>query len=608
MNSDIRYDIVAMDLAAHEFVLRMEIKQPLPDKQQLTLPAWIPGSYMIRDFARNVTEISASDREGPVDLIKLDKQTWQAARCSGPLIIDYRVYAFDLSVRSAFLDQRRAYFNGTCLFICPAGRTDFAWQVHISDPSHQATSAWRVATTMPADDVDGGGFGVYAGTGYATLIDYPVEIADFDQAEFQVGSTPHQMVFSEPGRYDLDRIAEDVAPICAEHAAMFGELPVDRYLFMTLATADGYGGLEHLDSTSLICKRSDLPVPGAGKPEKGYRQFLGLCSHEYFHLWNVKRIRPAVLAATDLRSEAHTELLWAFEGITSYYDELALARCGVLSDQDYLDLFAGTVTRVLRSPGRVRQSVAESSFDAWTKFYKQDENAPNAIVSYYTKGALVAFGLDMLLRQRSADRVCLDDLMRLLWQRFGKPGIGVPERGIEPLVAELLGESVQDFFASYVYGTTPLPLGDWFAQVGVGYRERPAKGADDLGGYNQDGVDHAGKPHLGARFEGQAIGIKLIQVISGGPAQRAGLSPGDIVVAVDGEQVNSSNLSELLERIGDGEADVHFFRRGRLNQVSLRPDSAPNDTCELWLLADDMIDHTTKQRRTAWLSSNQSSN
>lgn len=597
-----------MDLAAHEFAVRMTIHKPSPNRQRLTLPAWIPGSYMIRDFARNITEISASDLRGSVGLRKFDKQTWEATACEGPLVVDYRVYAFDLSVRSAYLDQTRAYFNGTSLFLSVPDQSDATWQVNIADPASDETANWRVCTTMPPDDVDERGFGVYAGSDYDRLIDYPVEIADVDETQFDVDGILHRMVFADAGRYDLERISNDVAPVCSEHAAMFGELPINQYLFMTLATADGYGGLEHRDSTSLVCKRADLPVPGSVKPDIGYRQFLGLCSHEYFHLWNVKRIRPAVLAAADLSSEANTELLWAFEGITSYYDELALVRSGVLADKEYLDMFAGTATRVLRNPGRKRQSVAQSSFDAWTKFYKQDENAPNAIVSYYTKGALVAFGLDVTLRERSGDQCCLDDLMRTLWQRYGKVDKGVPERGIEALVAELLGDSIDDFFADYIYGTKELPLSDWFASLGVGYRERPAKGGDDLGGYCEVEQEPQRLRDLGARFENQPGGLKLMQVISGGAAQQAGLAPGDVLIALDGEQLNASNLQDLLARLGDNAAEVHYFRRGRLGHTTLQAPLAQNDTCELWLLDEGELDGAISARRAAWLSSNRSVN
>ncbi len=603
--STLTYEIRALDLLAHEFVLRLRLEETGLGGRHLTLPAWIPGSYMIRDFARNVTAIGAHDANGAVALTKIDKQTWRIGDCDAEVVIDYRVYAFDLSVRGAYLDPTRAYFNGTCLFLALEGYQDASWELTLRPPVEGSAEGWQVATALPARDVDERGFGVYAGNQYTSLIDCPVEIGVFRRANFVVGGVPHQFVVSEGGRLDIDRICRDIAPICREHVAMFGELPVDSYTFLTLATADGYGGLEHRDSTSLMCKRSDLPSPGLAKPDKGYRRYLGLCSHEYFHLWNVKRIRPARLAEADLSTEAYTELLWAFEGITSYYDELALARSGVLNAEDYLDLFANTVTRLLRNPGRARQSVAASSFDAWTKFYKQDENAPNAIVSYYTKGALVAFGLDMTLREASADRISLDDLMRRLWQRYGKSGHGIPERGIEQEAAALLGAPLDDFFQHYIYGTDELPLQAWFGKIGIGQGLRPAKNDEDLGGYRADakpGQDSV-PPALGARFEAQPTGLRLSHVIAGRAAQLAGLAPGDLLIAMDGEHLTAANLDGLLQRMNGEPADVHYFRRGRLAVTRLPMLAAPADTCDLWLLPADTLDSKVLARRAAWLRS-----
>jgi predicted metalloprotease with PDZ domain len=558
---------------------------------------------MVRDFARNITEIAARDERGAVALEKIDKQTWKLGDCLGHLVVDYRVYAFDLSVRSAYLDQTRGYFNGTSLFLELSGRSEVQWELEIVKPDSGACRSWRVATSLPAADVDAQGFGRYAGHGYEHLIDCPVEMGVFDSAQFTVAEIPHQFVVTDGGRFDIRRLCRDMEKVCAEHVCMFGDLPLSSYVFLVLATADGYGGLEHRDSTSLVCKRSDLPAPGLGTPDKGYRQFLGLCSHEYFHLWNVKRIRPARLVESDLSSEVHTELLWAFEGITSYYDELALARSGVLSTKDYLDLLATTATRVLRTPGRVRQSIAESSFDAWTRFYKQDENAPNAIVSYYTKGALVALGLDVTLRRQSGDTRCLDDLMRRLWLRYGKTGNGVPERGIEGELADLLGSPLEDFFSRYVYGTEELPLKDWFAALGLGFRERVARDPGDNGGYRAESPDDLPTVGLGARFEQQGNGLRLTRVTAGGPAQRAGLAPSDIVVAIDGVRATESNIVALLARMENETAAVHYFRRDRLATARLSNTTATADTCDLWLLAEDSLAPDVLARQSAWLSS-----
>jgi len=605
MNSVVRYELLEMDANAHEFALRMQVPDPLAEGQRLQLPSWIPGSYMIRDFARNITEIKARDARGPVPLVKVDKQTWEVGNCNGALIVDYRVYAFDLSVRSAYLDRTRAYFNGTSLFLCLSDRRDLRWELLIAPPVDPVHDHWRIATALPAHDVDARGFGLYAGRGYERLADCPVEIGTFERAGFKVEDVPHEFVVSDGGCFDMGRICVDVGQICSEHRSMFGQLPVSRYLFMTLATADGYGGLEHCDSTSLMCKRSDLPVPGMDKVDKGYRQFLGLCSHEYFHLWNVKRIRPARLAGADLLSEAYTELLWAFEGITSYYDELALARSGVISFKDYLDLFATTVTRVQRTPGRVRQTIAESSFDAWTKFYKQDANAPNAIVSYYAKGALVSFGLDVTIRQRSSDTLCLDDLMCRLWQRFGKTGDGVPERGIEHEVAALLGESLQTFFEQYIYGTDELPLQDWFEALGIGFRLRASVSADDLGGYSEVAPEQGGSPSLGARYGSRPDGLILTHVIAGGAAQAAGLSPDDRLVAIGGERVTAANIDLLVKRMSAEGTELHYFRRDRLAVALLPNMPAADDTCDLWLLPDSGLSADVLARRAAWLRSSQ---
>ena len=601
----VAYEIIYFDVDTHEFHVRMQIHANQGREHVLRMPAWIPGSYMIRDFARNVTEIAARERPGIVPIRKLDKQTWLLEAKSPDVTVDYRVYAFDLSVRSAYLDRTRAFFNGTSLFLAPDDREDLDWQLTINRPDAEACSDWLVATTLPAVNVDGRGFGRYAGHGLALLYDCPVEIGVFERAEFTVRGVPHSLVISEGGHYDIQRIASDLEPICAEHAAMFGELPITRYLFLTLATADGYGGLEHRDSTSLICKRSDLPRAGLGEPDKGYRQFLGLCSHEYFHLWNVKRIRPSRLASADLGTEVHTELLWAFEGITSYYDELALARAKVIDEDAYLDMFAATVTRVIRGSGRLRQSVAESSFDAWTKFYKQDENAPNSIVSYYAKGALVAFGLDIAIRQLSADRLSLDDLMCELWRRHGRPAIGVQERSIEGVVNEVVGQSFDDFFARYVYGTEELPLAEWFAAVGVGFRLRPAADVEDLGGNRAEPLRESAGPALGARYDTRPEGLRIVQVLTGGAAQAAGLCAGDLLIALDGERVTASNLADLLQRAARESVEIHYFHRDRLNCAQMPVRQAPNDTCDLWRLSGDKVSPEAFARRTSWLRSNQ---
>ena len=394
-----RYRVGVASAAGHLFEVSLRIGAGGSTPRRLSLPAWIPGSYLIRDFARHIVAIGAETHGESVSLTKLDKQTWELAPTAGPVEVRYQVYAFDLSVRSAYLDATRAYFNGSSLLLRLHGAEGDPCELElVRPPADQGCGqGWTVETTLPAVAVDGAGFGRYAARDYWALIDHPVQCALHRAVEFEVQGVPHRAALSGRVEHcDLDRLAADLRAVCAYQARLFGALPLERYLFLLTAVGDGYGGLEHRDSCSLLCARDDLPAAGERDASEGYRKFLGLCSHEYFHLWNVKRIQPAVFSTADLAREVHTTLLWAFEGITSYYDDLALVRSGRIPVQGYLELLARSISRLFRTPGRRRQSLAESSFDAWTKFYKADENAPNAIVSYYLKGSLVAWGLGVL--------------------------------------------------------------------------------------------------------------------------------------------------------------------------------------------------------------------
>ena len=599
----IEYRITPRYPTKHLFRLVLTVPQPDTGGQRLFMPAWIPGSYMIRDFARNIVSIKASCEGNPVALSKLDKQTWQAAPVSGVLAVEYEVYAWDLSVRGAYLDATRGFFNGTSVFLQVVGQEDTPVLAKMEPPAGDEYAAWKLATSMPAKSVDQQGFGVYEAGSYDHLIDCPVEMGQFQELVFDVESVPHHMVVSGKCRFDAERVSNDLQKICHHHARFFGELPINAYLFLLMVVGDGYGGLEHRDSTALLCSREDLPARGMEEASKGYIKFLGLCSHEYFHLWNIKRIRPEILKQADLSREAHTELLWAFEGITSYYDDLALVRTGCIAPERYLELLARTITRVMRSSGRLKQSIAESSFDAWTRFYKQDENAPNAIVSYYSKGALVAFGMDMLLRDRTRDHISLDDFMRKLWHDFGEPDAGLSEEDIEKLAGETAGVDLSGFFALAVHGTGDLPLQDWFASVGIGYQLRPAQNQEDWGGVRDESEAVEPRPALGARYRQQEGLVELVQVFDGGSAQEAGLSAGDRLIAIDGLQVTAKNLDALIGRFAPGEKVlVHAFRRDELMAFSLPVQLVPQDTCDLWFLPEAQCTSAQLARRRNWLN------
>jgi predicted metalloprotease with PDZ domain len=586
---------------AHLFEVEILIDPPV-GLLRVSMPAWIPGSYMIRDFARNIVAIAAfDDRDQPLALEKIDKQTWTLDAATGPCRIRYRVFAWDLSVRAAHLDLTHAYFNGPALLLRVQGLNACPCRLELLPPEDDSCHDWRLATSLTPIDVDPKGFGLYGADDYEDLIDHPVEIGVFRELKFVISGVPHRLAIT--GRHWLEesRLLADLSRVCTEHAALFGELPIDRYLFLITVLGEGYGGLEHRYSTSLICVRDDLPQPDDDVSTEGYKRFLGLCSHEYFHLWHVKRIRPRALMESNLDHEAPTRTLWAFEGITSYYDELALVRAGCIELKDYLGLLAQTLTRVARTPGRRVQTLAESSFDAWIKFYKADENAPNALVSYYAKGALVALMLDLTLRRDTHGVCSLDDVMRELWRVHGRTGVGVEERGVEVIASAVSGLDLGTFFAGVLDSTAELDPSELLAGVGIAVRMRPSRGDKDLGGHVERFEPVVAKPTLGVRLR---PGETLIQnVLSDGAGERAGLAPGDQLLAVEGLRVTPSNLDMLVARSAREGTPVvlHVFRRDELLTLTVHPEPAQADTCELSLL--DAVPDAVKQARAAWLAS-----
>lgn len=589
MSIAVHYRIGSRRPEAHIFEVELTIAKPAADGQQLALPNWIPGSYMIRDFSRHVLGLSACDGAGnTVVLQKTGKSDWRCAPVKGPLTVRYEVYAWDLSVRGAHLDQTHAFFNGTSVFLTVLGQEAEAHGVLIERPAG-VSKDWRVATSLPRAGATAAlGFGLYRAENYDALIDHPVEMGEFSHATFIACGVPHEVVITGKHRADMSRLSRDLEKICTAQIKMFGEpAPFDRYVFLVTAVGTGYGGLEHRASTALLCSRDDLPLstePEANPGER-YKTFLGLCSHEYFHSWNVKRIKPAVFIPYDLRTETFTPLLWAFEGITSYYDDLMLVRAGLISTQSYLELLAQQITRHLRMPGRFRQSVSASSLDAWTKYYKQDENSPNAIVSYYVKGALIALCLDLLLRQRTRDRVSLDTLMQRLWQDFGQQGRGVTDEDIPRLAAELCGDDLVEFWQNALHGTNELPLAELLTERGLEWTLRAAEGAGDNGG--KAATDNRVRASLGVKVQAGEGGAALLHVYGDGPAMRAGLSAGDVVIAVDGLRVNGASLDKLIASYAVGAVlTLHAFRRDELLSFQVAVGEAPADTCVLALPVD----------------------
>ena len=599
---NIQYTVDLFNPHAHIFKVTLEINSPDKTGQILSLPAWIPGSYMIRDFAKNIISINAHSNKKTIKLEKTDKSTWKAEILNAPLIIEYEVYAWDLSVRSAHFDMTHAFFNGTSMFLMPHGFENEAVTVNIKNSQNTNYSSWHVSTSLVKKDVNPSGFGTYQASNYDELIDHPVEIGTFSEINFVVENTNHKMSLTGIHRADEERLKQDLTKICQTHSTMFGELPeLEKYIFLTMVTGDGYGGLEHRSSTSLMCSRDDLPLTTEpDEPGEKYRNFLGLCSHEYFHTWNIKRIKPEGFLPYNLSTETYTRQLWAFEGITSYYDELALVRSGVISVASYLELIGQTITRVLRGKGRFNQSIAESSFEAWTKFYKQDESAPNTIVSYYAKGALLALCLDLTIRKCSKGKKSLDDVMRYLWNNYGKKSIGLKEGEIENIVSKISGTDLKEFFNKYLYGTEELPLEELLSEVGIKFNLRPTTSVEDKGGKISSDKNQHNPVSSGARFADNISGAKITQVFSKESAEQAGLSAGDVIIAIDNLQINKATIDKIINSYSvNDEITVHAFRRDELNTFKLKLNASELTTC--YLQINDSPSTEQKEKQNKWL-------
>jgi len=530
--------VEVLDPHSHRFAVTLTIAEPAA-KQRVALPVWIPGSYLVREFSQHLMHISAQQAGQAVALRQLDKNSWQAANPAGaPLVLRAEFYAYDASVRTAWLDASRGFFNPTSLCLRVLGQEDRLHTLELAENSH--TKGWQVATALVPQKTRRSGFGSYQASGYDELADNPVEMGRFWSGSFKVRGVPHRFVVSGAGAwFDGERLLRDTQRIVETQMAFWhgakDKPAFDRYVFMLYATDDGYGGLEHRHSTALIAKRADLPrlpgpdaVPGATEPAlkatDGYTQLLGLISHEYFHTWNVKRLRPAEFKRYDYDRENHTELLWFFEGFTSYYDDLLLRRAGLVTPAVYLQLLTKTANQVLQTPGRAVQSLAQASFEAWTKYYRVQENTPNATVSYYTKGALVAACIDLTLRLEGQSN--LDEVMRALWQRC--EGGPMKEADLLAVLRRLGGRDFGPDIQAWVHGTAELPLADKLRALGLQATDEPAALAQ----------------RLGLRVTEGAAGIAIKTVLHGSVAAAAGLAAGDEWLGIELDPLKEAGHTE----------------------------------------------------------------
>ncbi len=545
----VHYRIEAPDPRNHLFQVTLTMASPAA-AQELVLPVWIPGSYLVREFSRHLQDVQARQGRKACAVTQIDKHRWRVDCQPGkPLELRYAVHAHDDSVRTAWLDSTRAFFNGTSLCLRVEGQNAQPCSVDINAPELIACSAdWHCATALIPQKINAQGFGRYQARDYDHLVDCPVEMGPFWSARFTACGVPHRVVVAgAPASFDGQRLVQDMRRICETTIRFWhgeGPAPFDNYLFLLNVVNEGFGGLEHRDSTALICGRRDLPRQGEAKLTEGYTTLLGLVCHEYFHAWNVKRLRPAELTQYDYTQENYTRMLWFFEGFTSYYDDLLLRRAGLIDHASYLRLLTKAVQQVLQTPGRAVQTVAQASFDAWIRYYRPDAHTPNSTVSYYTKGALVALCLDLCLRREG--RTTLDEVLRTLWQRSA--GGPMDEALLREVLQALGGRSFDAELDAWVHSTAELPLAELLQAHGIALQSDTPQPAQ----------------RLGLRVaEGNAVLIKT--VLRGGLAEQAGMAPGDewLGIEVQGQGWRITHLDDLALYAGKAPQVTALVARDR---------------------------------------------
>lgn len=588
--SVVHYQFNFLDLSARILTINLTFT-PKQSEHLLTLPAWIPGSYLVRNFARHIITISAKDAAGPLALHQQDKQSWLLACNADTVTVTYQVYANDLSVRAAYIDDELAVLNPACLCLAVSDLTQQPQQIQLCPPAQRVTKPWRVGTALPRmSDTQPLGFGNYLADNYEHLIDSPIVIGHFSLQQFAVAGVPHYLVVTGENLFDETRLVNDLSNICHTQRDVFGGLPEDlnQYWFLLWVTEQGYGGLEHQFSTLLLCNRYDLPTQNTLATDSAYQNLLGLCSHEYFHTWWVKRLKPSCFTPYQLDKEQYSRQLWIYEGFTSYFDDLALVKSGLISQSNYLTVLEKLISRVSRNHSNAVQSLADSSFTAWTKFYMQDENAVNSIVSYYAKGALVALLLEAALRQHGYS---LAELCRMLYQQY--IATGTHDDSIYCVLKTLHLPDLASTLSHWVNTASALPLAEYLPLLGLTLQWRSPQDINDISG----NTNTHSTAHLGCSTKSTAGMLTVHQLHHGSAAHQAGVMSGDQLLALAGYKITEQTLSQLLTRLPLGSVqELTVFRKDRLLTLSITMQTAAA-TVAMLIVSD-------QQKCTQWLKAN----
>ncbi len=575
-NITLNYTVTMPEPTTHHFDVTLSLKGEIPPEFVMRLPAWTPGSYLIREFAKHVGDVRVHLPQHAEAYIctKLTKDTWSVHCPPGTreLILTYSVYAYELTVRTSYLDALHGYFNGANLFLYRQEWQSLPCTMEIVPPP-----GWDVACGLPQVQKAAGY--CFVAENYDTLVDSPVEVGPFQRITFEALGIPHDLVvFGKPEELDTERLLPDLKKIIQTTAAIFDNaLPYAYYVFIVHVTESSGGGLEHRNSSSI-----DIPRFQSHTPD-GYRRLLGLFAHEYFHLWNVKRLRPLNLGPFDYQSEVYTPLLWALEGITDYYAPLIVARSNILPVEATLTSWADALSKLFTLPARHTVSLEASSRDAWIKFYRSDSNTPNSTVSYYQKGALAGLFIDLAIREATDQQKSLDTVMGLLWGRYADHGY--PTEAFEATIVEVGGESLRPILDRYVRGT------QWFdesALAHVGLRLIRDTKSSETPPMGTTGIV------LRAKTEPPIIQ----SVLAHSPAERAGLSPDDVLIAANGYRVSQDNWPLFTTQLGT-RLRIHAFHQGILTSLDLDVlDPEP----DWWHFGStEAPDANTQSRFTKWI-------
>ncbi len=514
----------------HYFEVKMELSDFKNATLDLKLPVWAPGSYLVREFASKIDLVKATDDKGKsLPINKVDKNTWRVeTKKAKKIIVKYEVYSFELTVRTSFLDLTHGYVNGTSVFMYVDGFKNLSGNLTVI-PFHTFK---KVTTALPKrnDGIATDNAFYYTFNDYDQLVDCPIEIGNQVEFTFMAAGIPHHVAMYGEANYDIERLKFDMAKIVESTTNIFGFNPNKEYWFIIHNTTNGGGGLEHTNSTTLNVRRWSYEG-------SAYLGFLSLVAHEYFHLWNVKRLRPIELGPFDYDKENYTSLLWVMEGFTSYYDELILRRAGFYSEEDYINKLFGTINSVENQPGNKVQPVAHASFDAWIKAYRPNENSYNTTISYYSKGQLIGVICDAMIIDATNGKKSLDDFMQVMYDKYYvKAKRGFTEAEFKKEMELITGTNLDQFFADYIHGTTTIDYNTYFSKVGLSV-------------FNSGSTE----PFFGTSLADESGKLIVKRVQPGSAAEDAGVSVNDEILAVNGFRASQKGFSDYLGKLVVGE-------------------------------------------------------